>query len=160
MMSLSRVLRFAGGLLALTVALNAQSWGQRPYSDPYYRNDRFNEGRHYGQGGYGYGQNQDLIGRVLYDLNNAARYARLDGHESRHFEQSAEKLQEFQERLDRGRFDTGKLDKVIENLEHLAQADRVHPRDRRMLARDLEDLRQFRASRGYYSGYGYRGYRY
>ena len=45
-------------------------------------------------------------------------------------------------------FDTGKLDKAIHNLEHLAEADRVRGRDREMLSRDLYDLRQFRASRG------------
>src|SRR5439155_1332087 len=57
-------------------------------------------------------------------------------------------LQEFEARWARGKFDTGKLDKAIHNLEHLAGADRVRGRDRDMLARDLEDLRRFRASRG------------
>ena len=60
----------------------------------------------------------------------------------------ARSLQEFQSRWARGKFDTGKLDKAIHNLEHLADADRVRGRDREILSRDLYDLRQFRASRG------------
>jgi hypothetical protein len=65
-------------------------------------------------------------------------------------------LQDFQVRLSRGKFDNGKLDKAIHNLEHLAQADRVRGRDREILSRDLYDLRQFRTTRGgYYQGPGY-----
>ena len=38
-----------------------------------------------------------------------------------------------------GKFDTGKLDKVIEDLDHLSRADQVHPRDRQILGRDMQD---------------------
>jgi Transposase zinc-binding domain len=116
-------------------------------SDPYYRNDApYSRPR-----GSGYGQNQDyLIGRVMSDLGQAASHVYLDGHERKHFDEVAGNLQDFQARWSRGHFDTGKLDKAIHNLEHLAQADRVRGRDREMLARDLYDLRQFRATRGGY----------
>jgi len=68
----------------------------------------------------------------------------------------ADSLQDFQVRWSHGKFDTGKLDKAIHNLEHLAQADRVRVRDREILSRDLYDLRQFRATRGgYYQRPGY-----
>ena len=86
----------------------------------------------------------------MSDLSQAAERARLDGHERKHFDDVAGNLQEFEARWARGKFDTGKLDKAIHNLEHLAEADRVRGRDRDMLARDVEDLRQFRASRGRY----------
>jgi hypothetical protein len=100
---------------------------------------------------YGYGRNQlYLIDRVMTDLNRAAERARLDGHERKHFDEVAGNLQEFEARWARGKFDTGKLDKAIHNLEHLAEADRVRGRDRDMLAEDLEDLRELRASRGGY----------
>ena len=92
----------------------------------------------------------------MSDINRAASNARrLDGHERKHFDEAARKLQDFQYRLDQGRFDTGKLDKAIENLQHLANADRVRGRDLDILAQDLSALRQFRSSRGGYSdGYG------
>ena len=87
-----------------------------------------------------------LIGRVLSDLAMAAGNARVDGHERKHFHEAAEKLQAFEDRWARGKFDRGQLDKAIQNLEHLVDADQVRGRDRDMLARDMEDLRQFRAN--------------
>lgn len=159
---------FSSGVLVLTMAANAQTRGQGPYypqgDDPYYRNDPNrgyypNQGR-YGYDRYGYGRNEgSLIGRVLADLNMAASNARLDGHERKHFDEAAQKLQEFEDRWAQGKFDTGKLDKAIQNLEHLADADRVSGRDRDMLARDMQDLRQFRSTRGRYSNSGYGSYR-
>ena len=167
----------ASGILAFSVAASAQSRGpyyQQQRDDPYYRNgpddrnypnrgggdNRYPQQGGYGNDRYGYGGNQgSLIARVLGDLDRAASNARLDRHESKHFDEVARKLQEFEERRAQGKFDTGKLDKAIQNLEHLADADRVSGRDRDMLARDLQDLRQFRSMGGRYSNYGDRDYR-
>ena len=162
--------RFSSALLlgSGVLALSLTAWGQRPNypprDDPYYRNDPnrgYNDDRYNrGDDRYGNGGNEDaLIGRVLSDLTRAASNARLDGHERKHFNEVAQKLQEFEGRLAQGRFDTGKLDSAINNLEHLASADRVRGRDRDMLARDLQDLRQLRSTRGRYSNYGYGDYR-
>jgi hypothetical protein len=132
----------------LAVGASAQNGPQ--YGDPYYRGDRSDRGG-YSQPayGYGYGSNQQfLVNRVMTDLDQAARRARLDEHEVNHFNEVARSLQDFQSKWARGKFDSGKLDKAIHNLEHLAEADRVRGRDREMLARDLYDLREFRASRG------------
>jgi hypothetical protein len=150
MKRLSSVILFGCGVLTLSLAANAQTWGQDPYYTPRYR-DRYADDRYSREREYGYGRNpQFLIDRVMTDLNRAAERARLDGHERNHFDEVAGSLQEFESRWARGRFDTSKLDKAIHALEHLAQADRVRGRDRDMLARDVEDLRQFRASRGRY----------
>lgn len=134
---------FAAGIGSL--AATAQSW---PQDDPYYRNDPYSRGG-YSRQTYGYGGYQDsLINRVMYDIDQAARRANLDGHEAHHFNEVARTLQEFQAKWARGKFDNGKLDKAIENLAHLADADRIRGRDREALSRDLYDLRQFRANRG------------
>lgn len=138
------------GVLFYTLTAGAQSrgWDQygQPRYDPYYRDDPY-----YRQRGSGYRQNgSDLIGRVMSDLDRAASRAYLDGHERKHFDEVAANLQDFQARWARGKFDTGKLDKAIHNLDHLAGADRVRSVDRQMLGRDLYDLRQFRATRGGY----------
>ena len=137
------------GVLFLTLSAAAQTWGRDQYGqsrdDPYYRNDdAYSRDRRYGQ------NEEYLIGRVISDLNQAASRAHLDDHERKHFDEVAGNLQDFQARWSRGKFDTGKLDKAIHNLEHLAQADRVRGRDREILSRDLYDLRQFRATRGSY----------
>lgn len=144
MKRLCSLILFGCGVLAL--GASAQTWQQ----DPYYRNDPYDRGGYYSERGYGYGygNQQFLIGRVMSDLDQAARRARLDGHEADHFNEVARNLQEFQSKWARGKFDSGKLDKAIHNLEHLAGADRVRGRDRDMLSRDLYDLREFRDSRG------------
>src|SRR5712664_35055 len=133
---------FGSGLLVFSIAAGAQTRGQGPYypqrDDPYYRNDP-NRGYYPDQGRNG----DPLIERVLADLNMAASNARVDGHERRHFDEAAQKLQEFEGRWAQGKFDTGKLDKAIQNLEHLADADQLRGRDRDILARDMQDLRQF-----------------
>ena len=152
--TLSLVL-FGCGVLALSGAASAQTWPRDPYdrNDPYYRNDpNYRNGGYSGDRyGYDYGRNsQYLVDRVMSDLDQAVRRARLDGHELNHFNEVARNLQEFQSRWERGKFDTGKLDKAIHNLEHLADADRVRGRDRDMLSRDLYDLRQLRANRDRY----------
>ncbi len=146
---------FGCGVLAVGGAANAQRWPRDPYdrNDPYYRNDPNYRTGGYSDDRYSYGydrNSQYLVGRVMSDLDQAARRGRLDGHEVDHFNEVARNLQEFQSRWARGKFDTGKLDRAIHNLEHLAEADRVRGRDRDMLSRDLYDLRQFRASRGRY----------
>ena len=139
---MKRLFTVACGVLAVGLAANAQTWRQDPYytrNDPYYRDD------------YRYGRNQQsLINRVMTDLNRAAERAWLDDHEAKHFDEVARNLQEFEARWARGKFDTGKLDRAISSLQHLAEADRVRGRDRDMLYRDLQDLRQFRSSRGRY----------
>jgi len=156
----SSVLLISAGVLFLSLAANAQTSRQ----DPYYRNDTnrdgYYDGRYSQSDRTGFGKNQNsVIGRVIADINMAAGNAHLDQHEWKHFNEAAQKLREFGDRLYQGKFDRGKLDKAIQNLEHLADADRVRPRDRNMLARDIEDLRQLRSTRGQYSNYGYRDYR-
>lgn len=156
MKRLSNVVLLGSGVLILAMTANAQTWRQDSYDSPrnhaYYGDGRDGYGQYgYSRQGYDARQNPEfLIGRVLSDLNRAAASAYLDGHERRHFDEVANKLQEFETRWAQGRFDTGKLDKAIENLEHLAGADRVRGRDRAMFARDLRDLREFRATRGGY----------
>ncbi len=168
MIRFSGVLLLGSGLLLASLAANAQG-PYAPRDDPYYRNspnrgydDRDSRQRgyypdqnRYGNSRYGSGSNpESLIGRVLADVNIAASNARLDRHENKHFEDVVRKLQEFEGKWAQGRFDSGKLDKAIESLEHLANADRVFGRDRDMLGRDMEDLRQLRATRGRSSNYG------
>ena len=155
MIRLSGVLLGPAALL-FALGLGAQTWDRdqygQPRNDPYYRNgDPYSYQR-----GYRYEQNEGLIGRVMSDLNIAASSAYLDDHERTHFGEVAGNLQDFQARWSRGKFDTGKLDKAIHNLDHLAHADRIRPREREMLTRDVYDLRRFRDTRGgYYQRPGY-----
>lgn len=100
------------------------------------------------RGSYGY---SSPVPSVLRDVQYVWSRSRVDGHERDHFRKVIDSLQDFQDRAARGRFDTGRLDRAIDNLEHLAQAHQIHPQGRRMLTQRLYDLRAFREDgRRYY----------
>jgi len=120
------------------------------------RDDDRYRGRNQGYG-YGYGA-AGPVDRAISDLQRAARGGWLDGHERKHIEHAMNDLDRFRRRWSEGRFDKGRLDSAIENMQHLVNADRVRGRDRQVLAADLAALRDFRASRGYAPrGGGYYG---
>ncbi len=141
------------GFLAFATGAGAQTWERRHDRDrdrddnPYYRNNGYT------------GYRQSPVEQVLSDLNRAESRAYLDGHERKHFDEASRNLQDFQARWASGRFDAGKLDKAIHNIEHLAQADRVRAWDRDTLSRDLNELQQFRAGGGANYDPGYAPYR-
>jgi hypothetical protein len=145
MKRISNVILSGFGVLALCTAASGQNRGRYPYDPP----RGYGYGDAYNRPGPDYGRNQPSItGRVMIDLDRAAQTARLDNHELNHFREVSKNLREFDERLARGKFDNGKLDKAIGNLAHLADSDRIRGREREMLRRDLDDLRRFRATRG------------
>ena len=114
------------------------------YGRPYYPGDR----------GAGYGQSGSPVDRALYDLSRIDRNAYVDHHEREHFRHAQEDLVRFQERWSQGRFDRGRLDRAIDNIQHLVQSWQLRGRGRDVLANDLAALREFRANqRGY--GYGH-----
>jgi hypothetical protein len=136
-------------LIGSAVALLAGCAGAQ-YRDPYYRGPQ--------RDGY-YARGGDLVSRVVSDLDRARSYARVDHHERGHFDNARRDLLVFQDHYARGKFDKDRLDGAIDNIHHLIDSDQVNPRDRQMLSRDINALRDYRASRGAY-GSGYRGYRY
>jgi hypothetical protein len=87
-----------------------------------------------------------LIRRVVWNTESAARRSWTDRHNQRHFERALRDLHRFQDRMAQGRFDRGRLDSAISNLNHLANARQIHPRDRAILQRDVFALRDFRAA--------------
>ncbi len=145
-------------LFAFVAITSAQNY-DGPYRQ-YPPSDRYRDG--YRGGPYGYGGYSNApaspVDRALYDLSRAGRSGYLDHHERKHLEHAQDDLARFQERWSQGRFDTGRLDSAIDNIKHLVNADQMRPPDRNILARDLADLRAFRANRG--RSYGFDEYRY
>lgn len=121
------------GVLALAAAASAQ---RRPV-----------EGSRPNPGGRG---NVAVIDRVLSDLDRSRSFVYTDRHERRHFDHAREDLIRFKQNWSRGQFEKGRLDGAIDNLNHLASADRVNPRERRIFYSDAEELRAFRARSGTY----------
>lgn len=139
----------------------------RDYRNGPYRNDPYdNYGyRDYGRGGnYPYGSNYPYgnSGRygnspVSNTLNNLSRISSrgfVDRHERDHFSKAMQNLQDFEYRYRQGQFESSRLDRAIDEMKHLASANQLHPGDRQIIARDIENLRAFRSTGGRYS----RGY--
>ncbi|HYI94815.1 MAG TPA: hypothetical protein VEX68_14820 [Bryobacteraceae bacterium] len=118
-----------------------------PYSrDPYSRGDRgygYGNGN-YGNGGYGARGDYSVIDRTLRDLQVAASRNRVDGHERGHFNRAISDLQQMRYSSRNGGVDAGRLNRVLDDLDDLSRADQVHPRDRQILARDMQALRSLR----------------
>jgi hypothetical protein len=99
------------------------------------------------------------VHRVLADLDRIQGRSRVDGHERDHFNKARQELYRFEERWRDGRFDSGRLNKAMDNIEHLTRSRQIHPRDRSVLAQDLRMLGQLRSGRGSYGRNGPFGYR-
>jgi len=108
-------------------------------------------GRGYG-GDRGRDNGRGLIDRVLRDLDRASSDREADRREHATFEQARHNLLRFEDNWSRGKFDKDRLDGAIDNLHHLSDSRHLRTGDREMLARDMEALRDYRASGGRYEG--------
>ncbi|MBY0503186.1 MAG: hypothetical protein K2X03_04720 [Bryobacteraceae bacterium] len=118
---------FAGCALA-----QSGRYDDRGYGRGYYERERYR---------------RDPVRDTIESLYLIEARARVDRHEANHLRRAVIDLTEFNNRLQRGRFDRGRLNEAIEHLRNLAQADQLHPRDRRRIAGHLNDLYRLRDSR-------------
>jgi hypothetical protein len=117
-------------LLGLTFCAAAPTYAQYPgqYPDSHYREFR------------------EPLDRVRGDLDRAAGdMYYLTGSERHRFDKAREQIAEFQYKWERGHLDRGELDRVIGDLQHVVDKNRLEERDRRVLVDDLYKLRDFRA---------------
>jgi hypothetical protein len=137
------LLLLGGGVLAAALGANAQYpyAGARPYNAW--------QGRERGERG----RDAGLIDRVLRDLDRARSDREAERREHDRFDQARRNLLRFEDNWSRGRFDKDRLDGAIDDLHHLSNSNHLRGRDRDMLARDMQALRDFRASGGRYEGY-------
>jgi hypothetical protein len=135
-------------VLFFAASANAQ-W--RRFGD----NDDYNRGPDWRSGPYRGGA--DVISRALRDIESARSYRYSGNHQRRHFEDARKDLLRFQDRWYRGDFDRGRLDNAIGHIDHIVRSREIEPYERRILERDLWDLRSFRERRG--DGRYSRGYR-
>jgi hypothetical protein len=133
--------------IAFAISAGAQGYYDGPYSggrDAYGR-------PYYGDRGWrGPYQGRDVIGQVMADLDRIGAYSGYDRHNRKKVDHAQRELIKFQSKWARGRFDSDPLDEAIDEMKDLAGSDRIGPRERRILMRDIEALRDFRSARGYY----------
>ncbi len=121
---------------------------QDRYRDDRYRDDRYRDPR--------YGRSS-VVDRVISDLDRAS-FRGWGGRERDNASDARNNLYNFASRWQQGRFETKYLDRAIDHLKVLAYSGRTDPRTRSLIARDIDDLRAFRAGGGYRGGGYYRGY--
>ena len=115
------------------------------YNDQGYGSVRDRDNSRYG-GDYRHG---NPVTAAMRDLESVFRRARVDHHEANHFRRALRELAEFDRNAMRGRFDRGSLDSAMDNMADLAQADQLHPRDRQLIGRRLQELAYFRERVGW-----------
>ena len=130
----------------------------RGRDDGYYGRDRGNgrDDGYYGRdrGGSGYGNDRALFANVQRNLRRAQSESRgLSSREHERYQNAYRRLSEFESRYAQGRWDNGKLDQAIEDVNNVVRHNPMSSRSRQVLSQDLSALRQFRANRG--GGYGY-----
>jgi hypothetical protein len=86
------------------------------------------------------------VERSIRDLQAIYSRARVDRHEADHFRRAIGELSEFQRRAARGDFDRKRLDRALDNMDHLADARQLHPRDRAVVRSHMRELENLRAS--------------
>jgi len=129
-----------GGLLLITLAVNAQDRDRYRDDDRYY--DRDDRGyRREGPNNRGGGS---LIDRVQSDL----RYADSDAYsrgERKRIDNARKELYEFQRAWSAGRFNRHELDDSIASVQKVVDHNALGERARSILWDDLQRLRSFRA---------------
>jgi len=130
------------------VLLQSLSWAQ--YPDYRYSRDRDD---------WRYSRGSDTIERVKRDVQTMAQmsYRYVDNEKRDLFHDTIHHLERFQYNAQRGKFDTDRLDGAIDEMKRLVRSDQIHPQMKSRLSRNIQILRDFRASGG--SGrYGYGGW--
>ncbi|HET8547719.1 MAG TPA: hypothetical protein VFL57_06945 [Bryobacteraceae bacterium] len=138
-------------VVLLAAALTVPAFAHDP-DDDYYRGSR----RDQRSRGIWQRFGGSPVRAAIRDLQAIGSHARVGGHDRDHFYNGIERLRRFDDGLRSGRWDSGAIDKGIEDVKHLSEADQLNPRDRAVLREHLFALRDFRANRGNWSYGGYR----
>ena len=80
---------------------------------------------------------------VRTDLEHIWSAVRASDQERRRMERTKEELTQMQADLDRGRWDNGVLNDVIDSIRKSSNDDRLAERDRAVLSEDLVRLKEF-----------------
>lgn len=125
-------------MAALAVGLATEAAAQGPWSRDWSRDDGYSrDGGRYGRGG-------DPVDGAIRELTSIFRRARVDRHEANHFQRAIAELDRFRAHAARGQFHREHLDRAIDDMRDLAQADQLHPRDRQVIGARIQDLRWVR----------------
>ncbi len=116
-----------------TAFLASSAFGQDWYHD---RDNRFHGDQWRGH----------VFTEVRNDLEHIWSANRAAERERRRLDRTKEELTELQAKLDRGRFDNGILNDVIDSIRKSSNDERLAPRDRDVLTDDLNRLKDYQVN--------------
>ena len=85
-----------------------------------------------------------IIDRVQEDLRHIEHHDVWAVPDRGHYEAAERNLADVRQDLDHNRLDRPRLDRTIEEIEHIARVDRLDGQARERLAEDLRELRRLR----------------
>ncbi|MGD1096143.1 MAG: hypothetical protein ABSB35_29635 [Bryobacteraceae bacterium] len=88
---------------------------------------------------------RSLVERTDHDLRKVEHLDRFSAKDHERYDNALRHLSEFDSGLSRGKYDHGKLDAAIDDLNNVCRNNILSPGDRDMLQADLRDLRELRA---------------
>lgn len=136
--------------IAIPAAADERRGNQRYQGYRYGYDERYgyDRDRTYGNFGPQY-RSGNPVTAAMRDLEVVFRRSRVDNHEANHFRRALRELEDFDRNARRGRFDHASLDNAMDNMADLARADQLHPRDRQLIARRLQELNYLRGRAGW-----------
>ncbi|HLJ13244.1 MAG TPA: hypothetical protein VKV15_02025 [Bryobacteraceae bacterium] len=96
--------------------------------------------------GHDYGRARGIVAQTHGDLRRVSRRETISPKERERYDNALRHLSEFDQGLANGKFDKGKLDQTIDDINNVCKNNTLGPRDRDVLLGDLQSLRDLRAS--------------
>ena len=87
-----------------------------------------------------------LFSQVRSDLDHIYSAQFAGGNENHRIEQTKDRLSKLQDDMDHGRDDNNLLNDVVNEMENTAKDNRLSPRDRQVVADDVNRLHEFQRS--------------
>jgi hypothetical protein len=88
---------------------------------------------------------RSLVGQSQRDLTQISAVATMSGKERERYDNAMHHLSEFDQSLAHSRFDKGKLDDAIGDIDNVCKNNTLAPGERDVLLSDLRQLRDLRA---------------
>jgi hypothetical protein len=90
---------------------------------------------------------RSLVGRSQHDLSSISNVAAMSAKEKERYDNALRHLSEFDQGLAHARFDKGKLDTAIDDIDNVCKNNTLVPGERDVLLGDLRELRRLREDR-------------
>jgi hypothetical protein len=88
-----------------------------------------------------------LVGKSQRDLSGISNAAAASAKEKERYDNAMRHLSEFDDGLAHNKFDKGKLDNSIDDIDNVCKNNTLRPEERDVLLGDLRELRHLREDR-------------